>query len=129
MCRLSISCEFCWYLNFEKACIGVFILWWVAVARDIATQQARAIVYAYHGLASIEPYFGSGNWNLSLKYVPWNLPFAKMAAAEGTFDILFDDSLDWEGWPGKWAGSELTVIKMSWPTAVMEPWALVTGVM
>ena len=36
------------------------------------------------------------------KNVPWHLPFAKMAAAKGTFEISFDDSLDWEDWPGKW---------------------------
>ena len=38
-----------------------FIPWW-AIARDMATQQARDIVYPYHGLASIEPHFGSWNW-------------------------------------------------------------------
>ena len=37
-------------------------LYSVAVARDMATQQARDIVFPYHGLASIEPHFGYWNW-------------------------------------------------------------------
>ena len=44
-------------------------------------------------------------WILKLEVVPqnvpWDVPFAKVAAAEGTFQISFDDSLDGEDWPGK----------------------------
>ena len=36
-----------------KESIFLFIPWWVAVARDMATQQAHDIVYPYNGLASI----------------------------------------------------------------------------
>ena len=61
-------------------------------SRDMATQQARDIVYQYHGLA------WTSLWILKLevvpKNVPWHLAFARMAAAEGTFEISFDDSLD-----------------------------------
>ena len=45
-------------------------------------------------------------WILKLevvpKNIPWHLPFAMRAAAEGTFEISFDNSLDWKDWPCKW---------------------------